>query len=317
MQSFKSFRISSLSSAALAVGFALAGVACEADDNNQLGDDDLAYLIDAEADEVVDALVVTTSVEAREAEADFADEGEGHSFSGDCFTLVYPVEVSYPDGSVTTAESTEEVREQVRAFLTADPANLRRARRPSLVYPVSVQLADGTLAEMASRRDFYLQIRECRPDFEPCASLVFPVEANVGGSESTFGSAEELRAGLREYRKANPGAPVSRLSWPLDFATLEGDTVSFDSRQDYRSYVAACRADRFDCLGFAFPLTLVHPRGGELVVDNRAQLRRARSHAGPRGRWMLSFPLTAVIDGEAVEVESREQLRELRLACRG
>lgn len=308
--------LKSLQYALFCGGLALAGVACESDEN-ELADSDLAYLIDAEADEVVDALVVTTTTEAREAEEDFQEAGAAHSFSGDCFTLVYPVDISFPDGGVTTAASTEEVREQVRAYLTADRANLRRARRPSLVYPVTIQLADGTLAEMGSRRDFFAQVRECRPDFEVCASLLFPVEVNVGGTVETFATAEELRGGLLEYRRNNRGAPRSELVWPLDFATLEGDTIELANRQEYRRYVAECRAERFACLGFAFPLTLEHPRGGELTVDDRAQLRRARSHAGPRGRWMLSFPLTAVVDGEEVEVASREELREVRLACRG
>ena len=300
---------------ALAGGIALAGVACQSDDND-LGDSDLAYLIDAEADEVVDALVVTTSTEAREAEEDFEEAGDAHSFSGDCFTLVYPVDISYPDGSVTTAESTEEVRAQVREYLLADRRNLRRARRPTLVYPVTVQLADGTLSEFNSRLDFFAQIRECQPDFEPCASLLFPAEANVGGTVESFETAEELRAALLEYRRANPRAPRSELVWPQEFVTLEGDTVTFDSRQAYRGFVSQCRSERFDCIGFAYPLTVVNRDGAERTVNNRAQLRRARSHAGPGGRHRLVFPLTAVVDGEEVEVDSWEALREARVACR-
>ena len=300
---------------ALAGGISLAGVACQSDDN-VLGDSDLAYLIDAEADEVVDALVVTTTAEAREAEEEFEEAGDAHSFSGDCFTLIYPVEISYPDGSVTTAESTEEVRAQVREYLLADRRNRRRARRPTLVYPVTVQLADGTLSEFGSRLDFFAQVRECRPDFEVCASLSFPAEVTVGGALETFETAEELRAALLAYRRANPRGSRSELVWPQDFITLEGDTITFDSRQAYRSFVTQCRSERFDCIGFAYPLTVVNRDGVERAVNDRAQLRRARSHAGPGGRHRLVFPLTAVVDGEEVEVDSWEALREARVACR-
>ena len=293
---------------------AIAGVACDRDETNDLGDDDLAYLIDADTDEVVDALVLTTAQEMQLAMDDFEDEPEAeHTFSGDCFTLVYPVEIAYPDGSVTAAADGEELRGQIRSYLMASPANLRRRARPTLVYPVAIQLADGTLDEVDTRLEFAARLRECRGAFEPCATLVYPVEVNVGGAVEPFATGDDLRAALASYRRANPGAPLSSFVFPLDFVTRAGDTVAVADRRGYRALVGECHDV---CFRFVYPVTVEHPRAGTRTVGSRPILRRALSHAGPRGRWFLTYPLTVEVDGTAVVVEDREAMRELRASCR-
>ncbi len=297
--------------------FAFVLVGCDKDETEVVADSELAYLLDASEDEVVDALVLVTSEETTEARRHYPNASDNHTFSGDCFSLVFPVDVAYPDGSTTTALDMAELRQQVRSYLSANPGNQSARRRPMLVYPLTIQLEDGTLETVDSRRALLDQLMECRPNIQRCYSLLFPVEVMLGRNTVQVASAADLRDAIARYRAANPNAPRPTLVFPLNFETLRGDTVSINNAQQVQRLRRSCQdtRPREACFEFVYPITLEHRNGQTLVVETDSQLRRAFSHANPRGRWSFVFPITVTVDGEPRRLTSAEGFRRLRQAC--
>jgi len=294
--------------------FAFSLASCDKDE--AMPTDELDYLLDADADEVVDALVMTTDAETAEAQLNFPTREEGHRFSGDCFTLVYPITLSFPDGNTTTVDDGEALREAVREYLRADRGNRRRGNRPTFVYPISIQLNSGELVEVTSRADFIAQLRQCAPDVTPCYSLIYPVKVDLGGDIASAEDAAELRVAVAIYRKANPGAELPKLVYPVSVETRLGDTITVESRATFVRLRRECRPAVSPCFVFDYPVALEHRSAGVIEVTTPQQLRRALSHANRRGRWKIVYPTTVIQDGELIEIASLAELRALRRDCR-
>lgn len=278
---------------------------------------ELTYLLELDDDALADELTVGPETELAEARATFAATDRAHRFSGDCFSLVFPVDVDFPDGSTETADDREALKALIRAYVEANPSPRRRGERPRLSFPITIQLADGSLETLDNRRALVAQVRECRPEVEPCYTLVFPVGVQLGDETATVEDAAALREAIRAYRQANAGAGRPGLVFPVTVASATGEEVAVESREAFRRLRRACRAERrADCFTFVFPVTIEHARAGQRSVENAAQLRRAMSHANRRGRWSVVFPVEVTQDGETVEVASRAALRALRRDCR-
>lgn len=277
----------------------------------------LNYLLELDEDALVDELTVAPETELAEMRASFGAGDPEHRFHGDCFTVVFPVDVDFPDGSTETANDRAGLKQLIRDYIAANPAPRRRGDRPRLAFPISIQLADGSLETLDSRRALVAQVRECRPDVERCYTLVFPVEVQVGERTASFEDAAALRDGIRAFRQANPGAERPQLIFPVTVESATGEEVAVESRQDFRRLRRACLAERrAACFTYVFPITIEHRAAGQRTVENAAQLRRAFSHANRRGRWSVVFPIEVTQDGETVAVDSRAELRALRRDCR-
>ncbi len=300
---------------ALTLGFA----SCDKEATADLDTQDLNYLLDLEADALVDELAIAAETEGEAARAVFAtgeDAAEGHVFSGDCFALVYPVGIDYPDGTSTTAADPDELKAQIRAYVSTNPRPRRRGTRPQLSFPLTIQLADGSLETLDNRRELFAQLRECRPEVDPCYTLVFPVSVTLGDRTLSADDAEALRLAIRTSRQANPDAGAPRLVFPVEVESATGEVIEVASREEFYRLRRTCRTERRECFTFVYPVTIQHRSAGQKIVEDAAQLRRAFSHANGRGRWMIVYPVSVTIDGNTVAVESAEGLRRVRQRCR-
>ena len=303
---------------ALALGFA----ACEPEDNVPPigGDaDPLAALVTGDLDATIDQLAVDEPTLAA-ALAPFAAEASPR-FSGDCFTLVYPVGVAFPDGTTASADDAEGIRAAIRAWIDANPTRPNRANRPRLVYPLDVQLADGTIATVDDRAAMRAQLQACRPEVDRCFTLQFPVAYDFAGTTESFDDAAALREALRDYRRANPDAARPTLVYPVTVEYRDGTLVSLADAADLERLRATCRADAGGgdstaaCYRLVYPITLTHRRGQTFVAETPAQLRRAFSHANERGRWSIQFPIEAVVGDTTLTLADAEAFGELRRSC--
>lgn len=122
-------------------------------------------------------------------------------------TLVYPVDIVYPDGTILTINDVEEMRAAKAECRDQDNDPPRRCFQ--LVYPVTYSMPDGSeivIAERADRaliRNWYLE----HPDFQEKPTLVYPVDiVYPDGSSTTINNSEEMRAAKRDCRGAGgPG----------------------------------------------------------------------------------------------------------------
>lgn len=80
-----------------------------------------------------------------------------------CFILVFPLDVTLPDGTVVTVNNRLDLKEKARAWKEANPDS---EEHPSLVFPITVEYADGTQVEVNSIDDLQTLKDECAADGE-------------------------------------------------------------------------------------------------------------------------------------------------------
>ncbi|MBK9982869.1 MAG: hypothetical protein IPP15_10695 [Saprospiraceae bacterium] len=78
---------------------------------------------------------------------------------GPCFTLVFPVTVSFPDGSQVVVNSPQELGQAAHDWNKNNPG---QHARPEIVFPVTVTLKDGTQVVVNSKEELQAIKEACR-----------------------------------------------------------------------------------------------------------------------------------------------------------
>lgn len=80
--------------------------------------------------------------------------------SNECFQLVYPISIEFPDGSIVASDDADALKDLLQDwFITNDPSP---ENRPKLVYPFDVSLEDGTVQTITSKDDLKALKKSCR-----------------------------------------------------------------------------------------------------------------------------------------------------------
>lgn len=87
------------------------------------------------------------------------DRPNGGENCGRCFSVVYPVTISFPDGTTAEAENRRAFKRLVRAWKRANPD---AEERPALVFPITVELEDETTVEVNSAEELEALKESCR-----------------------------------------------------------------------------------------------------------------------------------------------------------
>lgn len=85
--------------------------------------------------------------------------GGGHGDGGPCFTLVFPVTISFPDSSQVVVNSPQELGQVTHDWNKNNPG---QHVRPEIVFPITVTLKDGTQVVVNSREDLQAIKDACR-----------------------------------------------------------------------------------------------------------------------------------------------------------
>ena len=87
--------------------------------------------------------------------------GGGHHNgpTGACFTLVFPVNISFPDGTTITVNSP---RELAQAAFNWNKNNPGQHARPEIIFPVTVTLRDGSQVIVNSKEELQAIKDTCR-----------------------------------------------------------------------------------------------------------------------------------------------------------
>jgi hypothetical protein len=85
--------------------------------------------------------------------------GGGHGDGGPCFTLVFPVTISFPDGTQLVVNSPQELGQAAHDWNKNNPG---QHARPELVFPVTVTLKDGTQVVVNSKEELQAIKDACR-----------------------------------------------------------------------------------------------------------------------------------------------------------
>ena len=85
--------------------------------------------------------------------------GPGHHGGEPCFTLNFPLTVSFPDSSQVVVNSNEELHEAAHTWNENNPG---QHARPEFVFPITVTLSDGTQVVVNSREELRALKEDCR-----------------------------------------------------------------------------------------------------------------------------------------------------------
>ena len=281
-------------------------------------------------------------------------EESGEMGCGGCFTLVYPVTIILPDESEVMVFSREEIVDEVRAYLEANPPQnnrpwrLERGFRPEIAMPYDVQLEDGAILTIESREDLGIVLEDCgfernrpwRPGnwgnhgehggLNRCFNIVFPITLSFpDGTTATVEDRAALREAIRTWREANPeveGRPT--LAYPYDVELQDGSVLTITSDEDRADLREVCEGTVGDghgrrCFRINYPININFPDGTSVSVESREEALTAimewvEANPDATERPQIDFPIEVTLrNGETVTVETREQLRRLRRICRG
>lgn len=86
-------------------------------------------------------------------------QGGGHPGVGPCFSLAFPITVSFPDSTQVTVNSPQELGQAAHNWNKNNPG---QHGRPELVFPFTVTLKDGTQAVVNNRDELRAIKDACR-----------------------------------------------------------------------------------------------------------------------------------------------------------
>jgi len=171
-----------------------------------------------------------------------------------CYELIFPVSLSFEDGSTTEVEDYEGLRETIRTWKEENPD---AEVRPSLVFPLEVMTDEGELLSvedaeallrlrMECRRDFIRDHRGHRHRCGKCFKFVYPITLSFP-DESTkeVESPRQMQRALRAWRRDNRGSEERpQIVFPIQVELKADESiVNIADAEALRELRASCREE--------------------------------------------------------------------------
>lgn len=181
---------------------------------------------------------------------------------------------------------------------------------------------------------------ETRTGKNGCFEIIFPVTVVFADSTTQeVTSYDEMKAAFKAWRENNPevkGRP--KIQFPYSVTTEDGTIVEITSAEDLKALIAGCVQDGGGpghgpgkgghgpghgghgkpCFTINFPLTVTTANGEVALADQAALKELLKSLKGTGKKPQFVFPITITLeDGTVQTVNSAEELRAIKEACRG
>ena len=119
---------------------------------------------------------------------------------------------------------------------------------------------------------------------------------------------------IREWYEANPDVEEEpELQFPLQII-VDGETIEINSYEELREYLEDWDEEDEEQFEFVYPITYTMPDGSTITLQDEQEeyLIREWYEANPdvEEEPELQFPLQIIVDGEIIEINSYEELRE-------
>ncbi len=163
---------------------------------------------------------------------------------GDCFTPVFPVTVSFPDGTSKVVASATAFKASLDAWRAANPS---ATGHPQIAFPYSVKLKlDSSIVVLKNVDELKALMAACkeeRPHRPSCFSVVFPVTiVYPGGKEESAADQKDFVTKVRAWRTANPTATGRpEMKFPLTLKLADGTTKVVNSKEDLKATARSCK----------------------------------------------------------------------------
>lgn len=161
-----------------------------------------------------------------------------------CFTFNYPISIQFPDSTVVSVNSKEELGTAIKTWRQNNPGV---KGRPHLVFPVSITMKDGTVKTINSKEEMKKLIFFCMKKFRQvrlwtCVDLVFPVTIVFpDGTTAVVNSKEELKTALTTWRQNNADIEGhAKIQFPFDVTLKNGDIVTINNLEELKALIKKC-----------------------------------------------------------------------------
>lgn len=169
-----------------------------------------------------------------------SDQLSARARGGNCFSLVYPISLSFPDGTESSFETRAEIKEAKRAFKQENPD---AEERPTLVFPIDIVLEDGTTVTVESLEALQEVKSQCRGTRgTKCVSLVYPLSVQFpDGDVVEVADRRELKSTIKSYKNENPDAEERpSIVFPVDVELVDGTIQSVISKEELETLKEDC-----------------------------------------------------------------------------
>ncbi len=173
-----------------------------------------------------------------------------------CYELVFPVTLSFSDGTNVEVDSYDALKEAVKAWRQANP---KVKTRPSIAFPYDVIDSEGaiiTVTDLAKQKELRIA---CGKDFfgnhgpnghndrpKLCFRPTFPFSVSLpDGTIITLNSKDDkkvLHDAVKAYMAANPGVKVHpELVFPITVQLEDGTLVTVNSKEELKALKDSCK----------------------------------------------------------------------------
>lgn len=190
---------------------------------------------------------------------DLIDALEDSVAAFDCFEIIFPVDISFPDGTTQTVQSESEMESAIDTWFNNNP---NATDFPALVFPIDVQLPDSSIQSVPDDKALCDLALECLGDefldegylaledslgfgdwIEPdCFTIDFPVDVDFpDGTTQTINSQSELDTAIGTWINNNPNSEDWPLfSFPITVTLEDGTSQAVGSDEELCDLYVTC-----------------------------------------------------------------------------
>ncbi len=182
-------------------------------------------------------------------ESMFLVESETRSGKLGCYELVYPVTVTFPDGTDQEVNDGEELKGAIKSWKESNPdVN----GRPFLAFPYEIVTENGELITVESRAQKFRLKKACKAIMgngphghlgKPCFRIVYPITVLFPDETSeAVDSRKDLKLTLRAWKKDNPDLEEGpSIEFPITVMFEDETTQTVNSREELIELKKDCR----------------------------------------------------------------------------
>ncbi|GAB5552014.1 MAG: hypothetical protein Sapg2KO_16050 [Saprospiraceae bacterium] len=275
------------------------------------------------------------SISDEEALCDLYEECD--YFEEECFEIIYPVDLRFPDGQTQTFNSEDELEDALDAWeASADPDS---KVYPDFVYPIEVSFEDGSTETLTSLEELTKLEEECYEDYydeeyddfddEECYELVFPLSIQLPEGAVELADNEEALYNILDDWEANAAPNTEEYPdfvYPIEVILENDSTVSIENTQAFEELEDECYDDFDfeDCFTVNFPIQVEMPDETIITGSSEDELfdqietwydQNEAEEEDPE----IVFPISITLDsdGSTVEVNDEDSLEDILYSCFG
>ena len=165
-----------------------------------------------------------------------------------CFEIVYPIGITFPDGTTEDITDFEDLKTTIRTWKENNPD---ATDKPTIDYPIEVITEDGEMLTVSSREEMKALKRDCKGgghhnggNCNECFEIQYPISLMFpDGTVTEFASRMELKMALRAWKEANPDAeerPI--LVFPI-LVEQDDEIITINSQEELQQLKEDCKDD--------------------------------------------------------------------------